>query len=263
MESMKCWRASRSRSWRLFGRFRAPPTHVTDDDGDESLDTAAAMETEEEDDDDDLDVDWSKKRRPRRKQKKTTKSAKQIKAMFKKRKARKKALEKQMRRLRALEDDGVFLECFQCFEEATKRKCCDGQLCDFCYDTSGACPACGVAVKDGKPLAEVDVVEQIDLSELDAEAAEAERQRRLKREITQELLECRICLNPGVRRKCCDGCVCDGCYSKRPTCPVCGKDAAKRGLGNFSLDDPGMLPVLAGWCLTLFVVAAAIGARLE
>ena len=38
------------------------------------------------------------------------------------------------------------------------------------------------------------------------------------------------------------------------------KDAAKRGLGNFSLDDPGMLPVLAGWCLTLFVVAAAIGA---
>ena len=97
---------------------------------------------------DDLDVDWSKKRRPRRKKKKKTKSAKQIKAMFKKRKARKKALEKQMRRLRALEDDGVFLECFQCFEEATKRKCCGGQLCDFCYDMSGACPACGVAVKD-------------------------------------------------------------------------------------------------------------------
>ena len=108
------------------------------------------------------------------------------------------------------------------------RKCCGGQLCDFCYDMSGACPACGVAVKDGKPLAEVDVEEPIDLSELDAEAAEAERQRRLKREITQELLECRICLNPGVRRKCCDGCVCDACYSKRPTCPVCGKDAAKR-----------------------------------
>ena len=258
-----CWSRSQRRSWRPFGWFRAPPTHVTDDDGDESLDTAAAMETKEGDDDDlgdDLDVDWSKKRRPRRKKKKKTKSAKQIKAMFKKRKARKKALEKQMRRLRALEDDGVFLECFQCFEEATKRKCCGGQLCDFCYDMSGACPACGVAVKDGKPLAEVDVEEPIDLSELDAEAAEAERQRRLKREITQELLECRICLNPGVRRKCCDGCVCDACYSKRPTCPVCGKDAAKRGLGNFSLDDPGMLPVLAGWCLTLFVVAAAIGA---
>ena len=151
-----CWSRSQRRSWRPFGWFRAPPTHVTDDDGDESLDTAAAMETKEGDDDDlgdDLDVDWSKKRRPRRKKKKKTKSAKQIKAMFKKRKARKKALEKQMRRLRALEDDGVFLECFQCFEEATKRKCCGGQLCDFCYDMSGACPACGVAVKDGKPLA--------------------------------------------------------------------------------------------------------------
>ena len=179
-----CWSRSQRRRWRPFGWFRAPPTHVTDDDGDESLDTAAAMETKEGDDDDlgdDLDVDWSKKRRPRRKKKKKTKSAKQIKAMFKKRKARKKALEKQMRRLRALEDDGVFLECFQCFEEATKRKCCGGQLCDFCYDMSGACPACGVAVKDGKPLAEVDVEEPIDLSELDAEAAEAERQRRLKR----------------------------------------------------------------------------------
>ena len=169
-----CWSRSQRRSWRPFGWFRAPPTHVTDDDGDESLDTAAAMETKEGDDDDlgdDLDVDWSKKRRPRRKKKKKTKSAKQIKAMFKKRKARKKALEKQMRRLRALEDDGVFLECFQCFEEATKRKCCGGQLCDFCYDMSGACPACGVAVKDGKPLAEVDVEEPIDLSELDAEAS--------------------------------------------------------------------------------------------
>ena len=162
-----CWSRSQRRRWRPFGWFRAPPTHVTDDDGDESLDTAAAMETKEGDDDDlgdDLDVDWSKKRRPRRKKKKKTKSAKQIKAMFKKRKARKKALEKQMRRLRALEDDGVFLECFQCFEEATKRKCCGGQLCDFCYDMSGACPACGVAVKDGKPLAEVDVEEPIDLS---------------------------------------------------------------------------------------------------
>ena len=98
-----CWSRSQRRSWRPFGWFRAPPTHVTDDDGDESLDTAAAMETKEGDDDDlgdDLDVDWSKKRRPRRKKKKKTKSAKQIKAMFKKRKARKKALEKQMRRLR-------------------------------------------------------------------------------------------------------------------------------------------------------------------
>ena len=38
-----CWSRSQRRSWRPFGWFRAPPTHVTDDDGDESLDTAAAM----------------------------------------------------------------------------------------------------------------------------------------------------------------------------------------------------------------------------
>ena len=64
-----CWSRSQRRRWRPFGWFRAPPPHVTDDDGDESLDTAAAMETKEGDDDDlgdDLDVDWSKKRRPRR-----------------------------------------------------------------------------------------------------------------------------------------------------------------------------------------------------
>ena len=45
-----CWSRSQRRRWRPFGWFRAPPTHVTDDDGDESLDTAAAMETKEGDD---------------------------------------------------------------------------------------------------------------------------------------------------------------------------------------------------------------------
>ena len=87
-----------------------------------------------------------------------------------------------------------------------------------------------------------------------------ERERQLAVDVKQELLECRICLNPGVRRKCCGGCICDACYNRKSTCPACGEDAAKRGLGSYSLRDPGLWPVLCGWCLTLFVVAFIVGA---
>jgi len=62
--------------------------------------------------------------------------------------------------------------------QAVARPCCAGLLCDHCYGTSGACPNCGIAVKDGKPLA----LQEEDTSPLDggldedAMLAEMERQ---------------------------------------------------------------------------------------
>ena len=154
---------------------------------------------------------------------------------------KKKAYDEQMALFEAMEKEGTFVECFQCFEEAEERVCCRAQLCDHCYGNTGACPSCGIAVKDNQPIAEdprtkaTSLDDRLELNNMDEAAMAAERERQLAVDVKQELLECRICLNPGVRRKCCGGCICDNCYNKKTHCPACGKSAAKRGLASFSL----------------------------
>ena len=179
---------------------------------------------------------------------------------------KKKAYDEQMALFEAMEKEGTFVECFQCFEEAEERVCCRAQLCDHCYGNTGACPSCGIAVKDNQPIAEdprtkaTSLDDRLELNNMDEAAMAAERERQLAVDVKQELLECRICLNPGVRRKCCGGCICDNCYNKKTHCPACGKSAAKRGLASFSLNDPGLWPVLCGWCLTAWVLGLVVGA---
>ena len=41
--------------------------------------------------------------------------------------------------------------------------------------------------------------------------------------------ECRVCLEPGLSRRCCNNYYCDSCYYKLPTCRSCGSQVGHVG----------------------------------
>jgi len=68
--------------------------------------------------------------------------------------------------------------------------------------------------------------------------------------------ECRMCLDPGILRRCCNRYYCHRCYYVRigPQCPGCGRAAHLTGIGSRSNQlpsDPGRLSVAVTWLLTL------------
>lgn len=165
-------------------------------------------------------------------------------------------------------------ECEVCFEEATVRPCCGRLVCHYCYTSRGHCPVCGIGVMHGKPLFTLAQAGQDDQADKTAntagtvddeskgdgaaEPSHEELVRQREAEAKQDHLECRICLDPGVKRKCCGGCFCDRCYYRTSKCPVCHKPTAHRGLLGFSLKDPGLWPVLLGGCVTATAVGVAV-----
>lgn len=154
-------------------------------------------------------------------------------------------------------------ECVVCFEEGRARSCCGSMLCDHCYASRGQCPVCGVGIMHGKPvfIKHQPVEEAQSIDEVDSEQATSHEEivRQREAEAKKEHMECRICLDPGKKRKCCGGCFCDACYYRKPTCPACRKPTANRGLGAWRVVDPGFWPVLIGAGVTATFAGAAVG----
>lgn len=70
--------------------------------------------------------------------------------------------------------------------------------------------------------------------------------------------ECRSCLDPGLKRRCCDNYYCDDCYFNQPLCRVCNAPVGTRVENH--MDSSRYIPVIIGWGISFFVVAvAAIG----
>lgn len=89
--------------------------------------------------------------------------------------------------------------CRLCLEDgATKRNCCNALYCDHCYVKNEKCPNCGVLTKQERLTG---VVYQL--------------------KVVSENEECRVCLEPGLKRPCCGNYYCDKCYYMTSTCRSC------------------------------------------
>lgn len=128
--------------------------------------------------------------------------------------------------------------CRLCFESgAQKRPCCNAFYCDHCYIKNEKCPNCNVQTKQEKLTGAT-----------------------YQLKIFSEHEECRVCLDPGLLRRCCGNYYCDNCFYKSPTCRSCGTIVAsikeeKRKRNNlFTLDRAYASSVCLGWLLTVFLV---------
>eukprot|EP01041_Mallomonas_annulata_P006490 gene6490-13099_t len=127
--------------------------------------------------------------------------------------------------------------CGVCFEEGKVRKCCKSVFCDHCYTKGKMCPHCKNATKKDKTTGATFMVQ-----------------------LFSEHEECRICLDPGLKRRCCGQYYCDDCYYKLKTCRSCGKAVANRGLQMDFKDKATLCSVFLGWAVTAFLITALVGA---
>lgn len=81
--------------------------------------------------------------------------------------------------------------CVICFEEGSLRPCCKTVYCDYDYSKDQFCPNCKTSTKKEKLTGAVFMI---------APFSEHE--------------ECRVCLGPGLKRRCCGNYYCDECYCK-------------------------------------------------
>ena len=69
-------------------------------------------------------------------------------------------------------------------------------------------------------------------------------------------VECRMCLERGVFRRCCSRYYCHQCYYKSGRCPGCGNAAPLTGISAADLKpDPGKLAVGIGWAISCLLVS--------
>ena len=123
--------------------------------------------------------------------------------------------------------------CLLCVEPgATKRKCCNGMYCNHCYTKNQKCPNCQTATRQEKLTGAT-----------------------YQLKIFSEHEECRICLEPGLVRKCCNNYYCDDCYYKSPSCRSCGSQIGHVGADHKPtfFDKAFMTTNLIGWAITIFV----------
>jgi len=129
--------------------------------------------------------------------------------------------------------------CRLCFEpRAIKRKCCNSFYCDHCYVKNQKCPNCEVQTKKEKLTG-------------------ATYQLR----IFSEHEECRVCLDPGILRRCCGNYYCDDCYYKAPTCRSCGAlvgNIKEEKALNKIFDPAYAFTIILGWGMTIFLIASLI-----
>jgi hypothetical protein len=125
--------------------------------------------------------------------------------------------------------------CLLCFEAgATKRKCCNQLYCDHCYTKNQACPYCKAVTKQEKMTGATFAVQQFSEHE-----------------------ECRCCLEPGMKRRCCGSYYCDTCYYKLPNCRGCEAPTGNKPRLNAQWKG-SVLSILLSWFTTIFVICAVI-----
>ena len=72
-------------------------------------------------------------------------------------------------------------------------------------------------------------------------------------------IECRMCLEKGVFRRCCSAYYCHLCYYKSGTCPGCEKFVPLTGIAADEKDHPGTAAITISWAISAFVVAITLG----
>lgn len=125
--------------------------------------------------------------------------------------------------------------CLLCYEPgASKRVCCNAPYCDHCYTKDKACPNCKQATRIEKMTGATYILPSFSEHE-----------------------ECRACLDPGIKRRCCGSYYCDDCYYKLPACRSCDAPVGKRGLVSDALR-AAFVSILLGWLLTLFITGCIV-----
>lgn len=121
---------------------------------------------------------------------------------------------------------------------ALKRPCCNALYCDHCYTKSNQCPNCGVGTKQEKLTKAT-----------------------FQMKIYSEHEECRVCLEPGLQRRCCNNYYCDTCYYKLTQCRSCGAQVGHLGDESklktlFGVDKAALATNCIGWLVTIFIALA-------
>lgn len=121
--------------------------------------------------------------------------------------------------------------CRLCFEpNAYRRPCCHALFCDHCYVKNRRCPNCNKQTKQEKLTGAT-----------------------YELKIYSEHEECRVCLDPGLLRRCCNNYYCDTCYYKAPNCRSCGTSVSNVGKKEEFHTDAYCIAVFLGWFVTVFV----------
>ena len=122
--------------------------------------------------------------------------------------------------------------CGVCFEGgAVRRKCCHQCYCNHCYSHKQACPGCAAPTKmEAMTGATFMIMEH------------------------SEHEECRKCLDPGIKRRCCANYYCDDCYYSEAACRSCGTEVSGSGLKDKGAEKSVNTTIIIGWALTFFLV---------
>ena len=70
--------------------------------------------------------------------------------------------------------------------------------------------------------------------------------------------ECRVCLEPGLKRKCCGNYFCDDCYYALPACRTCDAYVGRKSL-NPPINAAAVLSIIMGYMVTVFLCAIVVG----
>lgn len=128
-------------------------------------------------------------------------------------------------------------QCGICLEEgATKRICCNCLFCDYCYTKNRLCPNCKTPTRQEKMTGATFVV-----------AAHSDHE------------ECRVCLEPGLKRRCCGNYYCDECYYNLPQCRSCEAPVSNLGYKKALWGKTSVVAVILGWFFTIFVCMSLTG----
>lgn len=131
--------------------------------------------------------------------------------------------------------------CRLCFEPGgIRRQCCNALYCDYCYVKEEKCPNCHVLTKKEKLTGAT-----------------------FQLKVFSEVEECRVCLDPGLKRPCCGNYYCDTCFYASPNCRSCETPVGNKHDNEeklFSMDPAYCLTVFLGWLITIFFALVIIAA---
>ena len=71
-------------------------------------------------------------------------------------------------------------------------------------------------------------------------------------------VECRMCLDKGIFRRCCSSYYCHPCYYQRKSCPGCEQEVPLTGIAAKREDHPGKLAVRLSWAVSTLITALTL-----
>lgn len=71
-------------------------------------------------------------------------------------------------------------------------------------------------------------------------------------------VECRMCLDKGIFRRCCSSYYCHPCYYQRKSCPGCEQEVPLTGIAAKKEDHPGKLAVRLSWAVSILIASLTL-----